>query len=113
MGASYGASLALHTALVASPQIASLALYEAPLLLSGARLRPVLAMQRWSRITLPVLLMQGADTWSPVPEGMAALAEALPRASRRVWEGQSHFATSTDPELVAAALRDFWLRRTP
>jgi pimeloyl-ACP methyl ester carboxylesterase len=67
-------------------------------------------MQRWATVELPVLLMEGACTWSPVPETMTALADVLPQVERVVWEGQMHFATSTDPALVADTLRPF-LRR--
>ncbi|BCJ49071.1 3-oxoadipate enol-lactonase [Actinoplanes sp. NBRC 14428] len=63
---------------------------------------------RWSSITVPALLMGGADTWDPVPATMDALAAALPGAHRIVWDGQSHFATMTAPGLVARALADFY-----
>jgi pimeloyl-ACP methyl ester carboxylesterase len=63
---------------------------------------------RWSSITVPTLLMQGADTWEPMPTTMDALAAALPPARRVSWPGQSHFATMTAPGLVADALRDFF-----
>ncbi|MER7334527.1 MULTISPECIES: alpha/beta hydrolase [unclassified Micromonospora] len=62
---------------------------------------------RWSSITVPTLLMQGADTWEPMPTTMNALAAALPAARRVSWPGQSHFATMTAPDLVADALREF------
>ena len=63
---------------------------------------------RWSSITVPTLLMQGADTWEPMPTTMSALAAALPAARRISWSGQSHFATMTAPDLVADALREFF-----
>lgn len=62
---------------------------------------------RWSSITVPTLLLQGADTWEPLPTTMNALAAALPAARRISWPGQSHFATMTAPDLVADALREF------
>lgn len=62
---------------------------------------------RWSAITLPTLLMQGADTWPPIPEGVEALARALPHVERLAWEGQSHFVTMTAPHLFAAAVAEF------
>lgn len=67
--------------------------------------------ERWSTITLPTILMQGADTWSPIPEGMAALADALPHAERAIWPGQTHFATTTAPDLVARTVADFARRQ--
>ncbi len=65
-------------------------------------------LSRWSSITVPALLMRGADTWEPMPTTMAALARALPAARRVVWPGQSHFATMTAPDLVANALCEFF-----
>jgi pimeloyl-ACP methyl ester carboxylesterase len=62
---------------------------------------------RWSAVRLPVLLLQGADTWAPMPATMDRLATALPRVERVVWAGQSHFASSTAPDLVADTLRGF------
>ncbi|WP_395309483.1 alpha/beta hydrolase [Mycobacterium sp. AMU20-3851] len=64
-------------------------------------------VDRWAAIDIPVLLMQGALSWSPLPEGMDLLARALPRAQRAVWPDQSHFATATAPDMVAAALQEF------
>ena len=171
VGGSYGATLALHAAKASTEHIASLALFEPPLLLSGEHLRPVLVdyrrcyaageyaealgvfvrevaripeevlaaapsdppdgdeakraatgalvdleamaadtadTNRWKTIDVPVLLMQGGDTWAPLSTGMDDLATALPSARRVVWDGESHFATSTVPELVVNALRGFF-----
>ncbi len=66
------------------------------------------ATSRWSSITVPTLLMQGADTWEPMPTTMNALAAALPAARRVSWPGQSHFVTMTAPDLVTEALREFF-----
>ncbi|MCF6390513.1 alpha/beta hydrolase [Mycobacterium sp. MBM] len=166
VGGSYGATVALHAARTDSERIASLALFEPPLLLSGPHLLPVIehyqrlfttvryadalelflrevarmpaevladgppipddpvaamaaladleamagddtTTERWASIDVPVLLMQGGRTWSPLPEGMDLLAAALPRAERVSWPDQSHFATATVPDLVAAALQTF------
>lgn len=171
VGGSYGATVALYAAMADADGIASLALFEPPLLLSGAHLLPVLDrfrrlcaegryadalelfardvarvpaeviaatpiempseefgrtatlsaaadleamahdgqdIDRWAAITLPVLLMQGGLSWSPLPEGMDRLAEVLPRAQRVVWSDQSHFATALVPERVAEALQAFF-----
>jgi pimeloyl-ACP methyl ester carboxylesterase len=62
---------------------------------------------RWSEVSRPALILQGADTWEPMPATMDRLAAALPRAERVVWAGQAHFATSTAPGLVADTLRRF------
>lgn len=62
---------------------------------------------RWAAIRVPVLIMQGGDTWAPMPATMDALAEALPAAERVVLAGQAHFATHTAPAEFAAGLRRF------
>ena len=63
--------------------------------------------ERWAGIDVPVLLLQGSDTWPPMPSTMDALAAALPTASRVVFPGQLHFATHTAPDLFADAVRQF------
>jgi pimeloyl-ACP methyl ester carboxylesterase len=65
-------------------------------------------LARWSSITVPALIMQGADTWEPMPATMNALAAAVPAARRVSWPGQSHFATMTAPDLVAGELLTFF-----
>jgi pimeloyl-ACP methyl ester carboxylesterase len=62
---------------------------------------------RWVDVRLPVLLIQGADTWAPMPTTMDTLAEALPQVTRRRLAGQMHFATHTAPELFADTLSQF------
>jgi len=62
---------------------------------------------RWRAVAVPALLLQGADTWEPMPTAMEELAAVLPDLRRTVLEGQSHFAPSTAPEAVAEALRRF------
>ncbi|MEV4811821.1 alpha/beta fold hydrolase [Micromonospora avicenniae] len=174
VGASYGATLSLHTALSIPRELRSLALFEPPLFAAGPETAPLrdryraaferddhramaatlnevtrvpaevvaaltaaagdrtpdpvearrsavgwlhdlealaedgTEVGRWSAIAVPTLLMQGADTWEPMPTTMNALAEALPRARRIIWQGQSHFVTMTAPDLVANALRAFF-----
>ncbi len=171
VGASLGATLALHTALRSPEGIRSLCLFEPPLLLAGPQVGPVAArhrdlvvagehrtagllvarevlhapavlvdalagapepepaeaaresrgweadlaqladddrdVARWSAITLPTLILQGGQTWSPVREGVEALARALPHAERVVWPDESHFVTATAPGRFADAVADF------
>jgi len=64
-------------------------------------------VDRWADITIPTLLMQGANSWQPIPSTMERLAGVLPAAHRIVLEGQSHFATRTAPELFATELLRF------
>jgi pimeloyl-ACP methyl ester carboxylesterase len=66
-----------------------------------------LDLRRWSTVSLPTLLLQGGETWEPMPSTMDALAAALPRLTRVTLPGQAHFATHTAPGLFAAALLDF------
>jgi pimeloyl-ACP methyl ester carboxylesterase len=66
--------------------------------------------RRWAAVDVPTLLMQGADTWDPMPATMDRLAATLPRVERVVWAGQAHFASSTAPDLVAETLRGFLAR---
>ncbi|WP_334627389.1 alpha/beta fold hydrolase [Micromonospora sp. CPCC 205539] len=174
VGASYGATLSLHTAAADPRDLRSLAIFEAPLFAAGAETVPMLDryraafergdapamaaalnevtrvpaeivaafaaaagdrtpdpveaqrsalgwlhdlealaedstdIARWASITVPTLLMQGADTWEPMPTTMNALAATIPQARRIIWPGQSHFATMTAPTLVAETLRQFF-----
>ena len=170
VGGSYGATVALHAAKASTDHIASVTLFEPPLLLSGEHLLPVLDdyrqlcaaqrfddaldvfarevarvpaevlaasgsvpvdpehsrigaitaradleamasdgtdVDRWTSIDVPVLLMQGGQSWPPLPEGMDRLAAAIPHARRVIWSDQSHFATAAAPERVAEALQQF------
>ena len=66
-----------------------------------------LDISRWARLGVPVLLMQGSETWAPMPATMDELARALPEAERAVLTGQAHFATHTAPAMFADALRGF------
>jgi pimeloyl-ACP methyl ester carboxylesterase len=174
VGASYGATLALHTAAAEPGRLRSLAVFEPPLFAAGPAIEPLLGRyraaferdsagemftvlnevtrvppaivaalaaaagdrrsdpaearrsaigwlhdlealaedstdtSRWSAIAVPALLMQGADTWEPMPATMNALAAAVPEARRASWPGQSHFATMTAPDLVAGELLAFF-----
>lgn len=173
VGASYGATLALHTAATHPRTLRSLAIFEAPLFAAGPTIVPLLDryraaferndhremttvlnevarapaeivavlaaaaenqtpdpvearrsaigwlhdlealtqdstdITRWSSISVPTLLMRGADTWEPMPSTMDALAKAMPQARHVIWQGQSHFVTMTAPDLIVGALRHF------
>jgi pimeloyl-ACP methyl ester carboxylesterase len=164
VGGSYGATVALHAA-IDTDRIASLALFEPPLLNSGPHLLPVLEeyrnlcaaarfadaltlflreaaqmpaeildgadmpddrdaalsagadleamahdtadVGRWAAVTVPVLLLGGDLSWSPLREGMVALESVLPHARRVSWADQSHFAIGTEPDLVAGEIQRF------
>jgi pimeloyl-ACP methyl ester carboxylesterase len=66
-----------------------------------------LDMERWANVTTPTLLMQGSETWQPMPATIDALAGSLPAARRAVLAGQAHFATHTAPALFARTVADF------
>ncbi|MFF5174779.1 alpha/beta fold hydrolase [Micromonospora sp. NPDC000089] len=174
VGASYGAILALHTAVTRPPGLRSLAVFEPPLFAAGSATVPLVDryraaferddaramaavlnevtrvpaeivaalaatagdrtpdlvearrsaigwlhdlealarddtdVDRWAAVTVPTLLMQGADTWEPMPSTMDALAASLPGVRRVSWQGQSHFVTMTAPGLFVDALREFF-----
>lgn len=64
-------------------------------------------IRRWGQVDAPLLLMQGSNTWRPMPETLNALALAVPNAERLVLAGQAHFATHTAPALFANSLLNF------
>ncbi|MEU1586507.1 alpha/beta hydrolase [Micromonospora sp. NPDC005710] len=174
VGASYGATVALHTTSADPRDVRSLAIFEPPLFAAGPEIVPLLDryraaferddaaamaaalndvtrvpaeivaamvagsgnrvpdraeahrsavgwlhdlealaqdstdIDRWASISVPTLLLAGADTWEPMPTTMNALARTIPAAGHVVWPGQSHFVTMTAPTLVADALRQFY-----
>jgi len=170
LGASYGATVALHAAHTAPSGMRSLVLFEPPLFAAGPTLDDVLEryracldedapadatrlfaadvarvpaplldalagsgneaaadraeavgslhdleamvadtldMARWAEVTTPTLLIQGRETWQPMPATMDALAGALPCVTRAVLAGQAHFAPHTAPALFAGTVADF------
>lgn len=68
-------------------------------------------VRRWTAVTVPVLLMRGADTWQPMPETLDRLAAALPDVTQKSFPGQMHFAPSLVPEDVAAEIGAFLAHR--
>jgi pimeloyl-ACP methyl ester carboxylesterase len=64
-------------------------------------------VERWSAVTVPTLLMRGADTWYPMPQTLDRLATALPQVTLVTFPGQMHFAPSMDPDAVAAEIARF------
>ncbi|WEH33065.1 alpha/beta hydrolase [Streptomyces sp. AM 4-1-1] len=64
-------------------------------------------VERWSAVTVPTLLMRGADTWEPMPATLDRLATALPHVTYVTFPGQMHFAPSLVPEDVAAEITRF------
>ncbi|MFF0739039.1 alpha/beta fold hydrolase [Streptomyces sp. NPDC004111] len=64
-------------------------------------------VERWSAVSVPTLLMRGADTWQPMPATLDRLAAVLPHVTYTTFPGQMHFAPSVVPEAVAAEITRF------
>lgn len=64
-------------------------------------------LARWADVFTPTLLMQGTETWAPMPATMDALAAALPHVNRTMLTGQAHFATHTAPAAFGSAVSEF------
>jgi pimeloyl-ACP methyl ester carboxylesterase len=64
-----------------------------------------LPMERWVKVTVPVLVVDGgaSDAW--MHHGADALAKVLPRAGRRTLEGQTH---AVDPKVLAPVIIEFF-----
>lgn len=67
----------------------------------------VLEPDRLVVLTMPVLLLVGADSPEWMKQGVDAFAAALPNAQVEVLEGQGHNAQFTAPDLLAAEIRRF------
>ncbi len=64
-----------------------------------------LPTDRWARVTVPVLVVDGgaSDPW--IHHGADALAQVLPHTSRQTLAGQTHMV---DPNVLAPALLEFF-----
>ena len=61
-----------------------------------------------SAITCSVLLLTGAEDPNSTPEMSEQLAACMPRGQSRIVEGAAHMVMMTHPEIVNAALIDFF-----
>lgn len=59
---------------------------------------------RWANVTMPTIVYSGDQTFPGLPEAADAVAEALPKATRRVLPGQSH---GPAPEALVPVLVEF------
>jgi pimeloyl-ACP methyl ester carboxylesterase len=77
--------------------------YDASFVGEFMRGKPLPA-DRWSKVTMPVLVVDGgaSDAW--MHHAADALAGVLPRASRRTLEGQTHMV---DPNVLAPVMIEF------
>jgi hypothetical protein len=64
-----------------------------------------LPLDRWIKVTMPVLVVDGgaSDAW--MHNGADALARVLPHASRHTLAGQIH---NVDPNVLAPVLIEFF-----
>jgi pimeloyl-ACP methyl ester carboxylesterase len=60
-----------------------------------------------AKISVPVLLLVGADSPDGIKANPEVVAAALPDARIRVLEGQAHMAHFTDPKSFADAVMSF------
>lgn len=58
----------------------------------------------WDRVGVPVLVLNGRDTWPFLATAAQAIAEHLPTATHQAVPGSDH---TTAPDVLAAALRAF------
>jgi pimeloyl-ACP methyl ester carboxylesterase len=81
----------------------------APTVVREVRAFPGLAFDpgQAARITVPALLLVGADSRDPSAAEVGTVAAALPDARVQVLEGQQHVADALAPELVARHLLAF------
>lgn len=77
--------------------------YDGLIMGDTMRGRPLPA-ERWSSVTIPVLVLDGGASPEWQREAAQALAEVLPNAEHRTLEGQTHGA---DPTILAPVLREF------
>ncbi len=61
-----------------------------------------LSAARWDRVSVPVLVLYGEQTWPYLASGAAAVAELLPTATLKAVPGENH---STTAEVLAPVLR--------
>ena len=64
-------------------------------------------------LTLPVLLIEGAETHPVMFDVTRGLERRLPDARTERVEGAGHMVPVTHPGATAALLREFWQSRSP
>jgi pimeloyl-ACP methyl ester carboxylesterase len=62
---------------------------------------------QFDAVSAPTLLLAGSETLASIAEVTPRVAASLPDARIHVLEGHGHMAHKTDPELVAAIIREF------
>ncbi len=82
--------------------------YDALITVENQQGRP-LSLDRWAGLEQPTLVLCGGDSEAWMRNGMQALTDALPNATYRVLDGQTH---NLRPKIVAPELVRF-LRDPP
>ncbi len=77
-------------------------------LMAGTCFGRPLPVDRWSSISVPALVMDGADSPAYQHSAVDALVRLLPGARRRSLPGQTH---QVDPEVLAPVLSAFFMER--
>lgn len=67
-----------------------------------------LPVERAARLSTPTLLLQGGESLPVFAAVIARLQSVLPNARTTILPGQQHMAMETAPDLVVAAVLDFW-----
>jgi pimeloyl-ACP methyl ester carboxylesterase len=67
-----------------------------------------LPVERAAPLSTPTLLLQGGDSLPIFAAVIARLQGILPNARTTLLPGQQHMAMETAPDLVVAAVLDFW-----
>jgi pimeloyl-ACP methyl ester carboxylesterase len=70
----------------------------------GAFVDKELPVERWSAVTMPVLVLDGDASFAFTKAAADAVANALPNASRETLAGQTHGA---DPAVITPVLKSF------
>lgn len=73
---------------------------------------PLTLADMTSRLTMPVLILQGSRSPAPSRRISGMLAAALPRASLHIIRGVGHMAPVTQPQRVVPLIADFLERQT-
>jgi pimeloyl-ACP methyl ester carboxylesterase len=112
----HGDALELFMHMVGVPENAIAGMRQSPYWAAGERLAPTLAydaavmgdgaipVERYAAVTAPSLVLSGGASPQWMRDSADAAGSAIPRASVRILEGQTH---DVDAGLLAATVRDF------
>jgi pimeloyl-ACP methyl ester carboxylesterase len=84
--------------------VAHTLLYDA-IIMAGTMTGGPLPAQRWTNVAAPTLVINGTKSFAWVDAATAALATALPNATRKTFEDEEH---EVSPETLAPAMVEFF-----